>query len=314
MAPSFLSRRRFLQGLLGALAASELSGFAAPTVPASAFRFAFLTDLHLMKGGALHSVQGIAMCLQAVENLNPRPDFVIVGGDIVNDARQMTLFDANREYDLFLKTWHDNTSLPTYWTFGNHDLVSTSLQDPPVTDPRYAKGLFKQRLGLSKLFYTIDHKGWHFVITDDIALLPDKSYEGLLFDDELAFLRADLQANAKKPTILCTHIPLFSALPFSIMLAQATGFHVTAPHNLVCTNAATLINEFPGHNIRAVLAGHLHRYERNDIGGVPFYNSGAVCGNYWKGPMMDCPEGFGVVDLGADGSVKFDYRTYGWRA
>ena len=151
-----------------------------------------------------------------------------------------------REYDLFLKTWHDNTELPAYWTFGNHDLAATSLADAPVDDPRYAKGLFKQRLGLSNLFYSFDHKGWHFVVMDDIALLPDKSYEGLLFDDELAFFRADLQANASKPTLLCTHIPLFSALPFSIALAQATGFHVKAPKNLVCTNSATLINDFPG--------------------------------------------------------------------
>jgi hypothetical protein len=30
--------------------------------------------------------------------------------------------------------------------------------------------------------------------------------------------------------------------------------------------------------------------------------------------MFGCPEGYGVVDLGADGSVKFDYRTYGWKA
>ena len=71
---------------------------------------------------------------------------------------------------------------------------------------------------------------------------------------------------------------------------------------------------FPGHNIRAVLAGHLHRYEVNTLSGVPFYNSGAVCGNYWKGPMLGCPEGYGVVDVGADGSVKFDYRAYGWKA
>jgi Icc protein len=309
-----LSRRHFLQGLFAALAASQLDGFATPPAPTGGFRFAFLTDLHLMQGGALHSAQGIAMCLQTVENLNPRPDFILVGGDLVNDARQMTIVDANREYDLFLKTWHDNTDLPAYWTFGNHDLTATSLTDPPVTDPRYGKGLFEQRLGLSKLFYSFDYKGWHFVVMDDIALLSDKSYEGLLFDDELAFLRADLQANAAKPTILCTHIPLFSALPFSITLAQATGFHVKTPKNLVCTNAAAVIDHLSGHNIRAVLAGHLHRYERNDIGGVPFYNSGAVCGNYWKGPMFGCPEGYGVVDLGSDGSVKFDYRTYGWKA
>jgi hypothetical protein len=29
---------------------------------------------------------------------------------------------------------------------------------------------------------------------------------------------------------------------------------------------------------------------------------------------MDCPEGFGIVDLGADGSFQFDYRPYGWVA
>jgi hypothetical protein len=97
-------------------------------------------------------------------------------------------------------------------------------------------------------------------------------------------------------------------------LAQATGFHVNTPRNLVCTNAAAAIDDFPGHNIRAVLAGHLHHYEENMISRVPFYNSGAVCGNYWKGPMMGCPEGFGVVDLHSDGSVKFQYQTYGWKA
>ena len=90
-----ISRRRFFQGVLGLLTASQLDSLAAPAAtPASGFRFAFVTDLHLMKGGALRSVQGIAMCLQAVENLNPRPDFILVGGDLVNDARQMSLDDA----------------------------------------------------------------------------------------------------------------------------------------------------------------------------------------------------------------------------
>lgn len=312
--PALLTRRHFVQGLLAAMAASRLEGLAAPFPPGESFRFAFLTDLHLLKDGALRSVQGIAQCLQAVETLRPRPDFILVGGDLVNDARDLSIADASRGYDLFLKTWHDNTSLPAYWTFGNHDLCATGIANPPKLDPRYAKGLFKQRFGLSSLFYSFDHRGWHFVVMDDIALMPDKTYEGLLFDDELAFLRADLQANAAKPTLLCTHIPLYSLLPFSIALAQATGFHVKTPKNLVCTNAQALIDDFPGHNIRAVLAGHLHHYERNMVGGVPFYNSGAVCGNYWKGPMGDCREGFAVVDLAADGGVKFDYRTYGWKA
>jgi hypothetical protein len=86
------------------------------------------------------------------------------------------------------------------------------------------------------------------------------------------------------------------------------------PKNLVCTNGKAVVDEMAGHNIRAVLAGHLHFQEQLDHHGVPIINCGAVCGNYWKGPNHGCPEGFGVVDLGADGSVKFDYRTYGWKA
>ena len=314
MSASELSRRRFLQDLLALIAASPLDGFAAPMAPAQPFRFAFVTDLHLLANEALRSAQGIATCLQAVEELNPRPDFIICAGDLVNNAREMSTGEAARNFDLFLKIWHDNTGLPVRWVFGNHDLCATSLPTPPVHDPLYAKGLFRQRLGLSSLFYSFDHKGWHFVVMDDVALLPNKSYEGLLFDDELAFLRADLQAHAATPTILCTHIPLFSLLPFALELAVATGLHVTSPRNLVCTNSSALINDFPGHNIRAVLAGHLHRYETNMISRVPFYNSGAVCANYWKGPLAGCPEGFGVVDLHANGAVKFDYRTYGWKA
>jgi Icc protein len=316
---SHLSRRRFLEGLLG-MGAWAATGIRLPASspgavsPAGSFRFAFLTDLHLMKDGELRSVQGIAACLTAVEALHPKPDFILVGGDLVNAARDLDIPEAERRMDLFLKTWNDNTGLPAHWTFGNHDLVATSRPNPPVTDPRYAKGMFHQRFNLPKLFYSFDHQGWHFVVLDDIALEPDHSYVGRLFDDELAFLQADLNAHAASPTIICTHIPLISSMPFSIELAQATGFHVKMPKNLVCTNANAAVADFPGHNIRAVLAGHLHRYEKLEMSGVPVYNSGAVCGNYWKGPMLDCPEGFGVVDLGADGSVKFEYRPYGWKA
>lgn len=312
---SELSRRRFVQGLLGLLAASRLDSFAAPAAGAESFRFAFVTDLHLLKDGAKRSVQGIAQCLQAVEALQPRADFIICGGDLVNDPRQMAFVEAEREYDLFLKTWHGNTRLPTRWTFGNHDLCATGISNPPKTDPRFGKGMFQQKLALSSLFYSFDHRGWHFVVMDDIDLLPDGSYQGRLFDDELAFLKADLQAHAAKPTILCTHIPLYSMMSVSVELAQAAGLPVNkSPKTLVCTNSGSLTNTFPGHNVRAVLAGHLHNYEVNTINGVPYYNSGAVCGNYWKGPMGSCKEGFGVVDLGADGSVKFDYRDYGWKA
>ena len=83
---------------------------------------------------------------------------------------------------------------------------------------------------------------------------------------------------------------------------------------MVCTNGAIVLEDLPRHNVRAILSGHLHHLEQIAVNGIPIINSGAVCGSYWAGPSFGTPEGFGVVDLGADGSVAFDYRDYGWKA
>lgn len=312
------SRRDFLRQLLGAgvLGATGLDSFSLPvgTIPAQSFRFAFLTDFHLMVDPAMRSAEGIAMCLDAVERLNPRPDFILAGGDLVNVARDLTIPEAVRRLDLFQKIWNDHTALPAHWTFGNHDLVATNNPDVSPQEPYYGKGLFKAHFHLPRLYYTYHHKGWRFLVLDDIILRLNEGYYGGLYDEEISFLRADLAAHAGAPTIVCTHIPIMSATALEIHLARLGGLHINAPDNLTCTNGSELTSALPGHNVRAVLCGHLHHYERMDQHGVAFINSGAVCGNYWKGPVMGCPEGFGVVDVGADGSFKFDYVPYGWKA
>ncbi len=313
--PSRYSRRHFLHQLLGA-GALTVAGinplFAQDKGPAPTpgFRFAFITDLHLLQGGALRSVEGIVACLAAVEKLDPKPQFILCGGDLVHSSRDLTLPGAETALDYFLQLWKDHTDLPTYWTFGNHDLAGTSNPYSVKSDPEYAKGLFQNRLQLPKLFYSFDYQGWHFVVLDDIKLQPDNSYIGEFFPDELAFLKADLDAHSKVPTIVCTHIPILSNLPLMLSLSRGTPI----PNNLVCSNGPTLFGDLPGHNIRAILCGHLHFYEELEQNGVKIINSGAVCANYWKGPNHGCPEGFGVVDLGPEGSVKFDYRNYGWKA
>jgi 3',5'-cyclic-AMP phosphodiesterase len=319
--PSLYSRRAFLRQLLGAGAITGAGldtvlaqNASTPLSGAGAFRFAFLTDFHLMKNGDLRSAEGITACLAVVEKLDPRPEFILVGGDLVHLARDLTVAEASRRLDLFLKIWHDHTALPAHWTFGNHDLVGTSNPSVSPKEKNYGKELFKERFQLPHLFYSFDWKGWHFVILDDIDPLPDRSYVGKFFEDELRYLRADLDLHKTTPTIICTHIPTISALPFSIYLAKQAGLRFNAPKNLVCTNANELFDQIPGHPIRAVLSGHLHHYETFDLNGVRFVNSGAICGSYWKGPMLDCPEGFGVVDVDSNGSVAFDYRTYGWKA
>ena len=318
--PSRFSRRHFLWQLLGlgvagATGADSLLAQDKPVLGAESCQFAFLTDLHLLKEGDLRSAEGIAACLAAVERLEQRPEFLVAGGDLVNAARDLTIAEAEKRFDLFLRIWNDHTSLPTHWVFGNHDLVGTSNPTVSSTDPLYSKGLFMDRLRLPRLFYSFDFKGWHFVILDDIALQEDHHYFGKLFDEELAFLQADLASHQATPTVVCCHIPLLSNLPLGLLLAQEKPTPPVPPgRNLVCSNGTAALQNFAGHNVRAVLSGHLHFLEKIDLNGIRFVNSGAVCGNYWKGPMRGCVEGFGVVDLGADGSVAFDYRDFGWKA
>jgi Icc protein len=333
--PSY-SRRRFLRQILGAgafaaVGVHPLLGQITAASDAQPFRFAFVTDLHLLEGGDLRCVQGIAACLTAVENLNPRPDFIIVGGDLVHSSRDLTVAGATKSMDLFMKTWNDNTSLPAHWIFGNHDLVATSNKTASPSDPDYGKGLFQKSLHLPKTFYSFDHKGWHFVVLDDIALDSNRIYYGALADEELTFLKADLDAHRHQPTIVSTHIPIMSNLPLGLLLAGKTGVNPAngIPKNLVCTNGGVVTDAIPTHNIRAILAGHLHFQEEIAFTGprspviqsmidlssaVKIVNCGAVCANYWKGPRDGCPEGFGIVDLGANGSVAFDYHPYGWNA
>jgi DNA repair exonuclease SbcCD nuclease subunit len=315
-----LSRRHFLRQILGAGAAAASSGFdplfaqiAPPAVPPQSFRFAFLTDFHLMQNGALRSADGMAACLTAVEKLTPRPEFILVGGDLVHRARDLTISDAQGRLDFFLKIWNDHTALPAYWTFGNHDLVGTSNPAVSPNDKDYGKGLFQDRFHLPHLFYSFDYKGWHFVILDDIDPLPDRTYIGKLFDDNLQFLQADLDAHRSVPTLICAHIPILTNLPLPLYLAASQG----QPHaqNLVCTNGGNLIADLPRHNVKAVLAGHLHHLEKIEQEGVPYINCGAVCANYWQGSTSYAtPEGFGVIDLAANGSLAFNYHTYGWKA
>jgi hypothetical protein len=59
---------------------------------------------------------------------------------------------------------------------------------------------------------------------------------------------------------------------------------------------------------------HLHHLEQIRIDGISYINGGAICWNWWKGAQKGCTEGFVVLDLGTEGNVGAEYRSYGWKA
>jgi 3',5'-cyclic-AMP phosphodiesterase len=318
-----ISRREFVSRvavITGALTAGLRVGRAAGSeaTDGKPLRVVFATDAHLMIANQLRSEDGIKAALESVENLRPKPELILFGGDLTHESPMLDFPAAEQLIDRFLKIWKDHTALPTFFTFGNHDFVGTKNTSVNRDDPRFGKGLYRMRLGLERNFYAFRKGSWRFIVLDDVRPEPDGTYLGEFAEEQLAFLRSELQSDSQLPTILCGHIPSISVLPNLGVCGETktSGANFETPAALVARNASDLhsvLNETKA-NVKLVLAGHLHHLEQIQIDGISYLNSGAICGNWWKGAQRDCPEGFLVLDLRSDGTVESEYRSYGWKA
>jgi 3',5'-cyclic-AMP phosphodiesterase len=323
MAGLKVSRRDFIHRaaiLAGGLAAGLRVGRAKASDPPDRdlLRVVFATDSHLMVNNQLRSGEGLGAALSAIEALRPKPDFILFGGDLTHESPQLDFPAAGQLIDRFLEIWKGHTDLPTFFTFGNHDLVGTKNASVDREDPRFGKGLFRMRLELERDFYAFRKGGWRFVVLDDVLPEPDGSYIGEFVEEQLSFLRTELRTDPQTPTILCGHIPSVSVLPNLSVCGETKtdGRNIETPASLLARNAADLhnvLNETKA-NVKLILAGHLHHLEQIQIDGISYINGGAICGNWWKGAQMGCPEGFLVLDLSSDGDVAAKYQPYGWKA
>lgn len=311
-----VTRRDFLRRSALLAAGGWAANRASATGEAPPLRVVFATDIHLMLDDALGSARGLAQCLKAIEALQPAPAFILCGGDLTQELPALALDAAEKHLDHFLRLWKENTSLPTRWMLGNHDLAATRTPAAARDDPRFGEGLFRQRFGLAQTFYSFDAGGWHFVVLDDVVFDPEGNYVGNFEPEQIAFLRADLAAHAGEPTVIGCHIPAVSVLPALAGLAKSLGANVRAPSSLVAQDPKLFMDTIRDSKakVKLVLSGHLHHLEQTEVDGIRFINSGAVCGNWWKGPQAGSPEGFTVLDLHSDGRAETNYQTYGWKA
>jgi Icc protein len=323
MANFKVSRREFVSraamiagGLTAGLRMARGESSDPPTV--SVLRVIFATDSHVMVNNQLRSEDGLTAALAAIGSLKPKPDLILFGGDLTHESPQLDFPAAEQLIDRFLKIWQDHTDLPTFFTFGNHDLVGTKNASVNRDDPRFGKGLYRMRLALEHNYYAFRKGGWRFIVLDDVQPEPDGSYIGEFAEEQLAFLRNELRIDSQTPTLLCGHIPSVSVLPNLSVCGEikTNGANIETPDSLLARNASELHNVLSETraNVKLVLAGHLHHLEQIQIDGVTYLNSGAICGNWWKGAQKGCPEGLLVLDLGSDGNFTSDYRSYGWKA
>jgi len=275
--------------------------------PQNSFRFVFMTDIHLQP--ELRATEGFQEVVKAVNGLNPKPDFVITGGDLVYDALGQSFARADslfKSYKTICKTFQ----MPVYDCLGNHDVFGIYKSSGIEPDhPEYGKTMFKQRLGNGNTYRSFNFGNWHFILLDPIGLTEENNYNGEIDDEQLAWLKEDLATvGSERPVAIVLHMPIYSAFHQLNRVPRSSRSRGALIAN--AREVAQLCSKF---NVRLVLQGHLHIVEEIIIRHTHYITAGAVCANWWKGPYHGFEEGFVVVDV-EGGNFSWQYKSLNWQA
>jgi 3',5'-cyclic AMP phosphodiesterase CpdA len=233
-------------------------------------------------------------------------DFAIAGGDLVYDVCGEGWKRAVELYSMYKET-EKHIEMPVYRVMGNHDVYGIRRESGvSPSDPHFGKRLFEEEMGRRR--YSFTHKGWQFIVLDSVGITPKRQYTGIIDAEQLGWLSRELASAGKQtPIVVITHIPLFTAYMQYGSLTQ-----VLSREELVVTNAADVAGILNGYNVKAVLQGHTHIREVIDNNkGCRYITSGAVCGNWWRGPRDGHPEGFARITVTGH-ELRWQYYTYGF--
>ena len=296
-----------------ALAASAKPGASAPgsVAPLKPFRVAHLTDMHVQP--ERRAGEGYMAALASLEKLAPRADLIVTGGDHIMDSTDTDVARARTQWDVYHRAIA-STKTPVKAVLGNHDILGWGVQDMAVQTPGYGRAMALDMLRMEKPYYSFDAGDWHFVMLDSMTR-RGFNYTAYLGPEQTEWLKGDLKANAGKHTIVFSHIPILSVCVFfdgGPERIGATNWNV--PDRWMHHDAHALTDILDEHNVKLAVSGHIHLVDRCDYRNVTFICDGAVSGNWWKGPLQQFPEGYGVIDLYPDGRFEHQYVTFGWKA
>lgn len=200
-----------------------------------------LTDTHVVASGARayqDQIDTNAMMAKAVDRVNalrPRPDCVLITGDLTDHGTPVEYAELVRQLA--------RLELPFYLVAGNHDDRATLLAS--LDYPHLAGvGPFVQ--------YVVDDHAVRLVILDSTS---DEHHRGEFCEMRRAWLEERLAEAPDRPTVIALHHPPFDT-GISIMDAAGADW----AQGLVET-----IARYP--NVERVLCGHIHRSIQTLVGG-----------------------------------------------
>lgn len=209
--------------------------------------FAQISDLHIRMPGqkayrVVETDRYLPPAVQALNALDPAPDFVVVSGDLTD-------FGRPAEY-AHLRGMLDALRMPYYLMPGNHDAREGLVEAFP------SHAYLRQAAAPAQDFvqYTVEDHPLRLVMLDTVV--PMKSH-GELCERRLAWLADRLAEQPGRPTALVMHHPPFAT---GIGHMDAIGLLRGAPE------LEALVSRHP--NVERILCGHLHRTIFRRFGGT----------------------------------------------
>ena len=212
----------------------------------------------------------LARCLAHARRRHPRPDAILLTGDLVHDDPA--------GYAL-LRAQFGDAGAPVHCLPGNHDDpadVSGALDGPPFVHD------FARRNG-----------AWMFIMLDSTVA---GEHGGHLDEPQLARLDAALAAQADAHALIGLHhhpVPHGSAWLDELMLDNAEDFFaVLARHD----------------NVRALAWGHTHQPFEGMHGRIRLMGTPSTCMQFTQNAdefeVDDRPPAYRWLELGADGAIE----------
>jgi predicted MPP superfamily phosphohydrolase len=265
-----------------------------PVSVPEAFSFLHASDTHLSE----QTLPRMRRLRKVVEDV--KPSFVLITGDLIEDALRVPEEKARSYYELYRREI-DAFPVPVYSTLGNHEIfgIERHLSLVSKEHPLYGKEMYRRYLGPN--YYSFTYGRLHFVALDNVDY-EDLWYYGHVDAAQLDWLEKELSfLPAGSPLVTFMHMPLFSSSP-TLLGYEDEMFIKVGDERLyrhTVSNPTEVLVRLKDYRHSLALAGHIHIREQLRFGSgsdrTRFHHVSAV-----RGPSRG--------NLGASGVVLYRVR------
>ncbi len=218
------------------------------------FTFVQISDTQLGFSDYQRDIDSFRQAVTQINDLNP--DFVVICGDLVNDANDKSFSD--------FKEIKSSLQMPCYCVPGNHDIGN---KPTPESLHRYRKIIGED-------YFVVEHKGTTFIFVNTQLWKEVVENES---EKQDVWLKERLKIASEKgqQVFVVGHYPLFCKR------ADEADEYM----NLPLDKRGELLSLYDQYNVAAVLNGHTHKLTLNNYKDIQMVGAETTSKNFDKRPL-----------------------------